>query len=153
MNFKSMVGATCACLAVVSFNADAALEPRLGGLAYYDTEADLTWLTDANASAGSVYDTFLPGSGRMSWFDAYAWVGGLNVAGVTGWRLPDSDTSCYGYDCIGSEFGNLFNNVLGNSSNNITNTGPFNNVQPLYWSATDWVGLPSFHQTLSNLEK
>ena len=36
MNFKSIIGAACTCLAVVSFNADAALEPRLGGLAYYD---------------------------------------------------------------------------------------------------------------------
>lgn len=54
MVFKSILGATCACLAVVSFSANAALVSRLGELAYYDTEADLTWLADANAAVGSV---------------------------------------------------------------------------------------------------
>jgi len=53
---KSIIGATCAYLAVVSFSADAALVGRLaatpGGTdyqAYYDDVADLTWLTDAKA--------------------------------------------------------------------------------------------------------
>jgi len=33
---------------VLSTNANAALLERLGGLAYYDDVADLTWLADAN---------------------------------------------------------------------------------------------------------
>jgi hypothetical protein len=53
MNIQSVISATCACLTVVSFGADAALVGRLattpGGTAYqayYDTEADITWLVD-----------------------------------------------------------------------------------------------------------
>jgi hypothetical protein len=34
----------------VTLSSNAALDSRLGGLAYYDTEADLTWLADANAN-------------------------------------------------------------------------------------------------------
>lgn len=36
MVIKSIIGVVCTCLAVVSFNASAALIERLGGLAYYD---------------------------------------------------------------------------------------------------------------------
>ncbi|MDH5191278.1 MAG: VPLPA-CTERM sorting domain-containing protein [Gammaproteobacteria bacterium] len=141
--------------------ADAALVSRLGGLAYYDTEADLTWLADANAAAGSVYDTYDPGSGKMIWADANAWAASLNVNGVTGWRLPSTvqpDSSCdsqydagtfglqsYGYNCTGSEMGNLIYNVLGGvAATSITTTHNanydlFSNIQHwAYWSATEY---------------
>lgn len=118
---------------------NAALLERLGGLAYYDEDADLTWLADANAG------------GQIDWWDANAWAASLDVAGVTGWRLPDTlqpDTSCervssggnayVGYNCTGSEMGNLFYNVLGNTAGSLTNTGPFSNMQlSWYWSATE----------------
>ena len=45
--------------------------------AYYDTTLDITWLADAYA-AGTT----------MSWAAANAWAAGLNVNGITGWRLP-----------------------------------------------------------------
>ncbi|MEA2079422.1 MAG: hypothetical protein U9P00_06110 [Pseudomonadota bacterium] len=45
--------------------------------AYYDTTLDITWLANANA-AGTT----------MNWADANSWAAGLNVNGVTGWRLP-----------------------------------------------------------------
>lgn len=44
MVFKSIIGAPCACLTVVSFNANSALVSRLGGLAYYDDVVDITGL-------------------------------------------------------------------------------------------------------------
>ena len=44
------------CMIVLPLTANSALLERLGGLAYYDDVADLTWLADANAGAGSVYD-------------------------------------------------------------------------------------------------
>jgi hypothetical protein len=79
--------------------------------AYYDDVADLTWL--ANASA----------SGSVIWATANTWAAGLDIDGVTGWRLPDTlvpDASCdssttlsFGKSCTGSELGNLFYNVLG----------------------------------------
>ena len=63
MVFKSIIGVICSCLAVVSFSADAAVVGRLaatpGGTdyqAYYDTEANLTWLADANYAQTSGYD-------------------------------------------------------------------------------------------------
>ena len=133
-------------------SADAALVGRLaatpGGTdyqAYYDNVADLTWLADANA-AGTI----------MNWADANAWAAGLDVDGVTGWRLPDTlqpDTSCdsqygvssWGLNCTGSEMGNLFYNVLGGSAGtSITTTHNanydlFSNVQSSwYWSATEY---------------
>ena len=161
MAIKVIVDATCACMAVVSLSAEAALFERLGGLAYYDDVADLTWLTDANA-AGST----------MNWADANAWAASLNVNGVEGWRLPVTiDVGLdgpspnpptvnypfqgidYGYNIIThSELSNMFYNVLGNLAYYdisgvetgctlpnycITNTGPFSNIQLVYWSATE----------------
>ena len=146
MIYKSIIGTSCACLAAVSISANAALLPRLGGLAYYDTDADLTWLADANYAQTIGFSV----DGLMTWDDANAWVGGLDVAGVTGWRLPDTiqpDASCdaqgagesFGLNCTGSEMGNLFYNVLGNSAGVLSNTGPFNTVKSgVYWSATEY---------------
>ena len=152
----------------LSTSVNAHLQSRLGGLAYYDDEADLTWLANANAGAGSVFDdeSFIERStatdGKMSWQSASDWSAGLTVNGVGGWRLPRTlqvDTSCItpsglpssgaalGVNCIGSELGNLFYNVLGGSAfNSITTTNNtnydlFNNVQAgLYWSET---GIPT----------
>ena len=157
MAIKSIIGATCICLVVVSFNASAALIGVLpatpGGTdyqAYYDDVADLTWLADANAAGTD-----------MSWINANNWAAGLNVAGVTGWRLADSlqpDASCdsqdasgsYGFNCTGSEMGNLFYNVLGGSApSSITdvhnaNYDLFSNVQADgYWTATEYALLES----------
>lgn len=154
MVLKSIIGTTCAFLTVVSFNADAALMSRLGGLAYYDDVADLTWLADANAARTSGYAI----GGRMTWIDANAWVAGLDVMGVSGWRLPDTlqpDASCgsqingasSGFGCTGSEMGNLFYNVLGGETGtSITTTHNanydlFSNVQSnYYWSSTQYPG-------------
>ena len=131
---------------VLSTSANAALISRLGGLAYYDDVADLTWLADANIAGTS-----------MNWSDANNWVAGLDIAGVTGWRLPDTlqlDPNCsfqsantsYGVNCTGSEMGNLFYNVLGGSANtSITTTHNanydlFSNVlSSIYWTATGYL--------------
>ena len=164
MIIKSIIGTTCACITVVSFNTSAALIERLGGLAYYDDVADLTWLADANAAAGSAYDTWSPGSGGMNWADANDWAASLTIGGVGGWRLPDTidvgndgptfSTFYQGVDyayniTTHSELSNMFYNVLGNSASfdtsgnpqagGLSNTGPFSNLQPAwYWSATEF---------------
>ncbi|NOX08045.1 MAG: DUF1566 domain-containing protein [Gammaproteobacteria bacterium] len=125
--------------------------------AYYDDNADLTWLADANAAVNSTYDTYTPGSGLMTWFNATDWVASLDVAGVTGWRLPvtvQPDASCsvqnstfgdYGQGCIGGELGNIFYNVLGDTAGSLSNVGPFSNIQSgsPYWS-TESVSIPSY---------
>jgi len=127
--------------------------------AYYDTEADLTWLADANAAGVA-----------MNWADANGWAAALTVDGVDGWRLADTlqpDASCnsqtssasYGYNCTGSEMGNLFYNVLGgNALSSITsihnsNYDLFSNVQSSrYWSATGYApgSNPAFDFTMYN---
>ena len=126
---------------VVSTSANSALIERLGGLAYYDDVADLTWLADANYAQTSGFDA----DGRMYWVDANSWAAGLNVGGVDGWRLADTDPALSGYNQTGSEMGNLFYNVLGGvAGNSITTTHNanydlFSNVQSLgYWSATEY---------------
>ena len=143
---------------VLSTNTSAALLERLGGLAYYDTDADLTWLANANSAGG-----------MLSLDAANTWIGNLTVDGVSGWRLPDTlqpDPTCgyqssdesSGFDCTGSEMGNMFYNALGNSSGSLTNTGPFSNLFPAnFWSATKFEPLPgiddlawSFNMAIGN---
>ncbi len=150
---KSIIGVTCACLAVVSFSADAALVGRLaatpGGTdyqAYYDDVGDLTWLADANYAVTSGYDA----DGQMNWDAANTWAAGLSVGGNDNWRLAsalnaDGTGPCFGYYCTGSEMGNLFYNVLGGDARDLlsivhnANYDLFSNIQILYpyWSATE----------------
>jgi len=147
-------------LLIFSTYTNAALVERLGGLAYYDTEADLTWLADANYAYTSGYAApylTYEDDGRMTWDQANIWVAGLDVAGVTDWRLPDTlqpDLSCsfqthagYSnrYNCTGSEMGNMFYNILGGSAYlSITTTHNanydlFSNIQGAgYWSGTEY---------------
>jgi len=150
MKFCKLVSATT--ILVLSTSANAALVGRLaateGGTdyqAYYDTEANLTWLADANASSGSIY-TSIYNPGRMTWDNANAWAANLNVADVTGWRLPNADVACgANANCINSEMGNLFYNVLGGvvgtsiSTTHNSNYDLFSNIQVgMYWSSTDY---------------
>jgi hypothetical protein len=135
--------------------------------AYYDTVLDITWLADANYA----------GTG-MTWDDANAWAAGLNIHGITGWRLPtlapingtsfdttfsNNATTDVGYaDANGwtngsgtpvSEMGHMFYVNLGNLGRctpndadpgscevqdgwGLTNSGPFSNIQFLYWTDT-----------------
>ena len=124
--------------------------------AYYDSTTNLTWLANANAAVGSSYDTKLPGSGLMTWSQANTWVSGLDINGVTGWTLPTTmqpDSTCTsqyqnistGYNCTGSQMGNLFYNALGGTignpitTNHNSNYNDFSNVQnQYYWSATEY---------------
>jgi Protein of unknown function (DUF1566)/PEP-CTERM motif len=102
--------------------------------AYYDSALDITWLADASYAKTSGADA----DGLMSWAAAQSWVSGLNVGGVTGWRLPtmvDTGTpGCNlsysgGTDCgqnvqtsnpatgaVFSEFAHLWYQTLGNKS-------------------------------------
>lgn len=146
---------------LISSSANAVLVSRLGGLAYYDTEANLTWLADANYAATSYINSYgASGSayGDMNWDDANNWAAGLEIAGVSGWRLPTTvdagnDGATYsniyqgvdfGYNITAaSELSNMYYNVLGNtaydingsltgcsaSDNCITKTGSFINLQ------------------------
>ena len=123
-------------LLALPLTANSALVERLGGLAYYDEDADLTWLADANYAMTSGYDA----DGEMTWAEANTWAASLDVVGVTGWRLPETGVYCFYINCTSSEMGNMYYNVSGNSAGSLTNTGPFSNLQPYYyWSATEYV--------------
>jgi len=127
--------------------ADAALVSRLSGQAYYDDVADLTWLADANYAQTIGYDA----DGFMTWQVANDWAAGLDVVGVTGWRLATTDPAVSGLNQTGSEMGNLFYNVLGGSAgSSITTTHNanydlFSHVQSGgYWSSTEYAPNANF---------
>jgi len=156
--------ASAATALALSANANAALIERLGGLAYYDDVANLTWLTNASAAAGSVYDISNPGTGQMRYSEATAWVTDLEVAGVSGWRLPEArsidgttsddatisynGTEDYGFNIsapgtlfagtMESELAHMFYNTLGNKSG----CDPALSTSSTCVSQTDW-GLTS----------
>ena len=125
---------------VASSGAQAALVSRLGGKAFYDNVADLTWLQDANFAKTSGFI----GDGALIWNDANFWAGSLNIGGVTGWRLPGGPMAS-GFNQTASEMGNLFHNVLGGvaftsiGTNHNANYDLFSNVQPFaYWSGVEF---------------
>ena len=64
----------------------AALVDRGGGL-IYDTDLNITWLADANYAQTSGHDA----DGLMTWGAANSWAAGLNINGITGWRLPTTN--------------------------------------------------------------
>ena len=154
MAFKTITLVTSTLLLSTSVNA--ALLERLNGQAFYDDEANLTWLADANytqTNPSDIHEVY----GPTDWAQANDWVADLNIAGVTGWRLPTTlqpDDSCsrqsamygsYGYNCTGSELGNMFYNVLGGTAysdiavSHNANYDLFSNiVSGFYWSETDF---------------
>lgn len=146
----------------------AALIDRGGGL-IYDTDLNITWLSNARYGVGSGYDDtghyWNSGFGLMTWQNAMNWAANLSyydsVRNVTydDWRLPTTrqpDGSCispysgtsYGYNCIHSEMGHLFYNELGGVAGQSTtaNSGLFTGVSGRYWSATA-SGFVSTHGT------
>lgn len=133
--------------------------------AYYDTSLNITWLADANYANSSGYETIGASGGPnnygfMTWHNAMTWAAGLNINGITGWRLPavtdtgppgcDWDTNgtdCgYNVEVTTGEMASMFHTTLGNLAfydttgtprpvYGLNNHGPFSNIQPtVYWS-------------------
>ena len=74
--------------------------------AYYDDQLDISWRADANINSNDTWD------------NQVAWAAGLNIDGVTGWRLPNMDVNGDGTvvictvdqaACMDNEYGHLFN--------------------------------------------
>ncbi|MFK5950218.1 MAG: hypothetical protein QM500_15745 [Methylococcales bacterium] len=98
------------------------------------------------------------------------WAAGLEVGGVSGWRLPTvidtgasgcdnafTGTDCgYNVDTTTGEMAALFYDTLGNlayyntsgsgpqSGYGLSNAGPFSNIQTFYWSGTEYAPDNSF---------
>lgn len=143
MQPKTAICATVvASMVVVSSNARAALIDRGGGL-IYDSDLNITWLSDASYAVTSGFDA----DGKMTWYQAESWIQSLNAStyrGVSGWRLPGADVNCgANYSCTTSEMGHLFYLELGGRAHDsildISNTslGLFEGVAGgVYWSQT-----------------
>lgn len=107
----------------------------LGGQAVYDPTTNLTWTSNANIN------------GLTTWTEAILWANNLVIDGVSDWRLPRSD-QCFGFNCTGSELGDLFYNKLGSydivfggggARSTFTPNSNFNlfsNFQSIYWTGT-----------------
>jgi hypothetical protein len=133
--------------------AQASLIDKGSGL-IYDTDLNVTWLADANIN------------GVMTWSQANAWAVSLNIAGVSGWRLPTvTDTGVpgcgiattysggdcgYNVDTATGEVAHLFYNELGDKAlfdmsgvvqagAGPVNAGPFTNLESYYY----WYGTES----------
>lgn len=126
----------------LSGTAQAALIDRGGGL-IYDTDLNITWLHNANAALGTIFDV-ADGvrDGRMTWANAVAWAARLSYhdsirkVTYTDWRLPtttdmgtpgcnftNSGTDCgENVDPASSEMAHLYHVSLGNQSR-YTTTG------------------------------
>ena len=106
--------------------ANAVLESRLGGQAYYDTELNITWAADANIN------------GAHNWWDQWIWASGLTINGVSGWRLPSADVNGNGSSEGG--FDNEMYFLYWNEGITAATPGVFSNVQSsVYWSGTELV--------------
>jgi hypothetical protein len=106
-------------LTLASATSSAALVSRGAGMVY-DSDQNVTWLSNPNLAAASIYDDGdSPVDGRMTLASALAWVDALDFGGYSDWRLPTApmrDATCsldntavnYGYGCLGNELGHLF---------------------------------------------
>lgn len=122
----------------------ATLIDRGGGL-IYDTDLNITWLRDGNYAQTSGFDPH----GLMTWSEAMAWAENLTFGGFDDWRLPtslneDGSGPCWSGPCTGSEMGHLFyielGGLFGSSifATGNSNLGLFTNIQPFYWSSTEF---------------
>jgi hypothetical protein len=127
---KSIVVESCIYFTLVSFNSNAALYSRLGGLVYYDDVLDVTLLADANLALtnqfglslrANEFDTnpnTVGSTGRMTLANANAWIDGMNSSNYLGfddWRLPVVDINNDGgvVDCYGGVHPYCSDNEMG----------------------------------------
>lgn len=111
-------------------SAHASLIVHGGGLVY-DTDLNITWYANPN------YVTHVYG-------DYAAWAAGLNVGGVTGWRVPTTPGTTTGITNEG-EMGHLFYDELknpvvldgvGQPTGRFDNKGPFTNLNAGFYTST-----------------
>lgn len=109
----------------------AALIDRGGGL-IYDTDLDVTWLSDTTIGGyGISWDGALIWAANFSYYDS------VRDVTYTDWRLPKADTACSSYNCTGSELGHLFYNELGGVAGQ-TITTTHNDNYNLFQNISEW---------------
>ncbi len=124
MQRHQLFGVICFVLFVlgVASTAEAGLEVRMGGQALYDSDLDVTWVSDAKLALTNQFGLTLSGipydilpypppqdtvssGGHMTWQSANAWIAGMNAANYLGfndWRLPVSSGEFCSQDFDGS---------------------------------------------------
>ncbi len=113
--------------------------------AYYDDVLNITWLVDANAAAGTIFDDGSSAiDGFITWTNATTWAASLTVEGIAGWRLPNMDINNDGsvIDCTGGGVSGCSDNEYGHlyHETGITTAvpAPFSNLgNKVYWSSTE----------------
>lgn len=130
---RKIINVALLALLGTSMTSQAALSDLGNGL-IYDTDLNITWLSDANYSKTSGYSA----TGIMNWYDATTWAGQLTYQGHSDWRLPTVD-----------EMDHLFYRELGGVANNSISDlhnphyALFSNMQDApYWSNTEKVSNP-----------
>lgn len=113
----------------------ATLIPRVGGNAVYDTDLNVTWVSDANLFASNSFGEMccfnsVHDNGAMWYAAVIDRVFAMNRAeylGASNWRVPTLD-----------EFTHLFYAELGGTPGHslMGNHGPFINIQSRYYSST-----------------
>ena len=113
-----------------------------GGRLIYDPGSGLTWYQAPYAN--------------VSWYDAMAWAAGLNIGGVSGWRLPSISPATVidgGMQMVivgapdDGEMGKLWYDTLGNTNGVLTHSWPFDTstwtwpYNTAYWTSSGpWYG-------------
>jgi len=137
----------------LTVSAHAALIDRGGGL-IYDTDLDITWLSNANLAATNTFGVegiVGPDRGNecglMQWYTAESWIAAMNAAnylGFSDWRLPTTPGTIIGFTSEG-EMGHLFYELGGVAGQYLTvthnsNYNLFTNISPYYyyWFGTDY---------------
>lgn len=137
----------------LSVSARGDLIDRGNGL-IYETDLNITWLQNANLAATQTFGVSgISSTGEMTGETADAWIAAMNAAdykGFNDWRAPIGNANqCLGENCVpftrfGSELANLYYTELGNTAGGpLSNTGPFNNVQPFWYWGDSGSGMPS----------
>ena len=113
----------------------------------YDTDLNITWYTNPN------YETHVYG-------DYAAWAAGLNVGGVTGWRLPTTPGTTTGITITNEgEMGHLFYDELknpivpdgvGGFVGRFDNKGPFTNLQMGFYTSKTHDGYRYYYFSFSS---
>jgi hypothetical protein len=161
MQHKPLILALLAGL-TLSGAAQAALESRLNGAAVYDTDLNITWLSNANLIASNTfglnygqtygYDNAgifnaIYSDGIASWGGAQTWIAAMNTAnylGYSDWALPTTTGDCSIYNCTDSQMGHLFYTEGGLSAgqsilSSAALTSKFSNFQSsVYWSGSEF---------------
>ena len=149
---KRLIKPVVLSLALLTANAAHAadiLVSELGGKVVYDKTANLSWIANANQAATNTFGVSgIASGGYMRWQTAQNWITAMDAAkylGYSDWRLPTSDTCSKGFNCTGSQMGNLFYDGLGQiagqdiSTVHNANYSLFKNVQSNgYWSGSEY---------------